>query len=41
LASWEAGGAEAEHHFKYILRHQEIIQRFGRFPTATPLSAAQ
>jgi uncharacterized protein (DUF924 family) len=24
--------AEAEHHFKYILRHQEIVRRFGRFP---------
>ncbi len=24
--------AEAEHHFAAILRHQEIIQRFGRFP---------
>jgi uncharacterized protein (DUF924 family) len=23
---------EAEHHCGYILRHQEIIQRFGRFP---------
>jgi uncharacterized protein (DUF924 family) len=32
LTSWEAGAAEAERHFKNILRHQEIIQRFGRFP---------
>jgi uncharacterized protein (DUF924 family) len=24
--------AEAEHHFSYILRHEEIIRRFGRFP---------
>jgi uncharacterized protein (DUF924 family) len=24
--------AEAEHHFTYILRHEEIIRRFGRFP---------
>ncbi len=23
---------EADHHFGYILRHQEIIRRFGRFP---------
>ena len=26
------GRAEADHHFGYILRHQEIIRRFGRFP---------
>ena len=24
--------AEADHHFTYILRHEEIIRRFGRFP---------
>jgi uncharacterized protein (DUF924 family) len=24
--------AEAQHHFAYILRHQEIVRRFGRFP---------
>jgi uncharacterized protein (DUF924 family) len=24
--------ARAEHHFEFILRHQEIVQRFGRFP---------
>jgi uncharacterized protein (DUF924 family) len=23
---------EGEHHFTYILRHEEIIRRFGRFP---------
>lgn len=24
--------AEADHHFTYILRHEEIVRRFGRFP---------
>jgi uncharacterized protein (DUF924 family) len=24
--------AAADHHFAFILRHQEIIRRFGRFP---------
>jgi uncharacterized protein (DUF924 family) len=24
--------AEADHHFTYILRHEEIIRRFSRFP---------
>ena len=23
---------EADHHFTYILRHEEIVRRFGRFP---------
>jgi uncharacterized protein (DUF924 family) len=23
---------EADRHFTYILRHEEIIRRFGRFP---------